>query len=998
MTSTRAARKSSRVSSPLPKSKNGNKTPVEAGKSKETKKTFLDEWVEPPIRPPAPSFEDYKGLERQGVLESMAPLGTFPKEKHRPKARTEISVRNSLGNSLEVMAGKDRAGTESSVTSVGIGEQSDGNNTTERSTRNSIARQKEEDPDYTPGGVLKSSVNRTSSAALRSPSVTGSATGRPEMDTIVGSAIKKSNEIGQTNLASAIQKLYEETKTDPDLAALLDAVLNKSCTKEQGDRFRSYLKAAKQDAKAKRKAAKARLSSSKVSPPYRISKPMNPPSKHSQSVVGAESAANSPTSKPSSEVLDSRNHNNSQPHDKENSSSNNTLNLNGSAAKMTRSKSPASTSSLSSLSSPDPEIEPPHGLEDLGQSTPDLAKLPTKSAKKLKGSKSKAQPLSKIKPPVYKPKRKLPKFTIELTDEEFQAKRAKLKQDFSHIVVGFSDIRESPSSRPAVRPSEFYAKSTAGSQPTFSVAPPSGTIPRPPSKAPVSSNDHLRPPQTESQLERATRKRSHEAEDSATAGPAKRQSLHHPELSLSRSSTPALGHLIQKKSARVKVSPNKKKSAVIAGVARSGNQRSTPVVNGSSADSDEENNDYCSTCGGNGELLCCDGCIRSFHFSCADPPEDPQSPPEGEWYCNVCTANKEPPQKRQRGLFSSMLDDVEAFNPVAYSLPRLLREYYEGVKTGEEGEFEETVVHKLKTRGGYAEPEDTRKQFDSKNQPVLCYYCGKSTMGGRQLIQCDYCHDYWHLDCLDPPLANPPIRASDKSKPRSKWQCPNHIDGELSHVKLQHHHSRIAAAKRPRSGRVVTEGERVFAVRRPKNAKIFEPALRRGYINNGIIEVEDDSDDDQMDVDEDGAIPRLSSEGIKLDFIDRAKQLRASKAASTTQTRDASHAIQANLEKRPLIEQKTALNLAQMAGGEGANLSVDTVNNLINTLIAEAPSHIVEETMNMVVKSSSNNNQNSCSSNGVTSTTDLKSLLILQDLIRKRIEIEKKADQISSSS
>ena len=41
----------------------------------------LDVWLEPPLRPPAPSFEDTKGLERVGVLENMQPLGTAPSQR-----------------------------------------------------------------------------------------------------------------------------------------------------------------------------------------------------------------------------------------------------------------------------------------------------------------------------------------------------------------------------------------------------------------------------------------------------------------------------------------------------------------------------------------------------------------------------------------------------------------------------------------------------------------------------------------------------------------------------------------------------------------------------------------------------------------------------------------------------------------------------------------------------------------------------------------------------
>lgn len=63
-------------------------------------------------------------------------------------------------------------------------------------------------------------------------------------------------------------------------------------------------------------------------------------------------------------------------------------------------------------------------------------------------------------------------------------------------------------------------------------------------------------------------------------------------------------------------------------------------------------------------------------------------------------------------------------------------------------------------------------------------------------------------------------------------------------------------------------------VRRPKNAKIVVPALRRGFVNNGLIEITDDSSADEQDEEEtpDGVVFKLPASGVKLDFIDRVKR------------------------------------------------------------------------------------------------------------------------------
>lgn len=64
-------------------------------------------------------------------------------------------------------------------------------------------------------------------------------------------------------------------------------------------------------------------------------------------------------------------------------------------------------------------------------------------------------------------------------------------------------------------------------------------------------------------------------------------------------------------------------------------------------------------------------------------------------------------------------------------------------------------------------------------------------------------------------------------------------------------------------------------VRRPRNAKIVDVALRRGFKNNGLIEIENESSDDEFieeNVGEDGVIHRIPERGIKLDFINKVKQ------------------------------------------------------------------------------------------------------------------------------
>lgn len=109
----------------------------------------------------------------------------------------------------------------------------------------------------------------------------------------------------------------------------------------------------------------------------------------------------------------------------------------------------------------------------------------------------------------------------------------------------------------------------------------------------------------------------------------------------------------------------------------------------------EDNNEYCSACGGNGELVCCDGygCKRSFHFKCVDPPLLEDSLPDESWYCNQCNNNHELGETEEdaklNGTFGPLMWNLEVKNPSAFHLPRHIRDYFVDVKTGENGEYEE---------------------------------------------------------------------------------------------------------------------------------------------------------------------------------------------------------------------------------------------------------------------------------------------------------------------
>ena len=94
--------------------------------------------------------------------------------------------------------------------------------------------------------------------------------------------------------------------------------------------------------------------------------------------------------------------------------------------------------------------------------------------------------------------------------------------------------------------------------------------------------------------------------------------------------------------------------------------------------------------------------------------------------------------------------------------------------------------------------------------------------------------------------------------------CPNHIDHELA----------VLGAKAQASNKLHPKTGRPYKIRRPKNALIIDMGIRRGFKNNGLIEIENDASDDDSanEREKSGVIYRVPELGIKLDFIDRVKR------------------------------------------------------------------------------------------------------------------------------
>ncbi|CDK28923.1 unnamed protein product [Kuraishia capsulata CBS 1993] len=282
----------------------------------------------------------------------------------------------------------------------------------------------------------------------------------------------------------------------------------------------------------------------------------------------------------------------------------------------------------------------------------------------------------------------------------------------------------------------------------------------------------------------------------------------------------------------------------------------------------KDNDDFCSACGHLGIFLCCEGCPRSFHFVCCDPPYDEGNLPEGSWYCRECLAKRRAPPKHNVGIFSKLMNQAEIRNPASYRLPKKIRELYEGVSSSKTGEYQDESFKPDKVvKQGRLEEADSDVLYDRQGNPLTCYRCKETGIHGKQIVQCEYCSLAWHLDCLDPPLATAKTLGT-------KWKCPNHVED-------------LVAPKR-----------------KMKKPDVVDVSMTRGFQNDGNVEIintsleESSSEDEVVDLPtppyfditttkngvsaplsdqnykiltSENVVYRIPEKGIILDFLDIAK-------------------------------------------------------------------------------------------------------------------------------
>jgi hypothetical protein len=223
-----------------------------------TSQTLIDAWIEPPLRAPVPSFMDepQRGIERHGVLQTMAPLGTPPSAKIKKQAKADGPRGITLKMSVNTPASATPPPPRQVMTPEPV---------VDTSRRRSVS-QKLDDTPKTPhaqtaghkSNTSRSSIPRQSLPPHPSPSMSGSPTKQERdlraMDRIVQSAVEDALTLGKYPTAYAIRTLYNDHRSNPRITSLIDTIYRQRADQAQLEEFRTLMHYKKKEGRDGEKA------------------------------------------------------------------------------------------------------------------------------------------------------------------------------------------------------------------------------------------------------------------------------------------------------------------------------------------------------------------------------------------------------------------------------------------------------------------------------------------------------------------------------------------------------------------------------------------------------------------------------------------------------------------------------------------------------------------------------------------------------------------------
>jgi hypothetical protein len=267
-------------------------TPSEFTGSK--RQSLMTEWAEPVPQQLAPSFEEH-GFARHGVLETMAPLGVPPSAKVRQRARAmgEAAARNAAFGKGIAVFGDEVGSTPEATPAPDLYPDDSERQEEDEIPADFLMQDEEEDDDYEPttktkkkGKVSKTPVRGKTPVQSKTPvqgktpvrngtGKTASVSASPAVQavqpaqlppsantettqrihTAVNDAIMRANKSEKRQIGIALKEMFEESKSNPSMADVMDAVIHCDSTENQWHVFRAFIKASR---KRQRNEAKIR--------------------------------------------------------------------------------------------------------------------------------------------------------------------------------------------------------------------------------------------------------------------------------------------------------------------------------------------------------------------------------------------------------------------------------------------------------------------------------------------------------------------------------------------------------------------------------------------------------------------------------------------------------------------------------------------------------------------------------------------------------------------
>jgi hypothetical protein len=281
-----STRRSSRRTSPSQKAAGGPSAPPTPPPPKRAKTAQKpDDWAEPALKAPAPSFEE-QGLQRHPLFQTMEPLGKAPENKKvtlklnfaKDKKSKTLAGEDSAKIPTPNQGGAKRARDEEETEGEGDEEETESEGEAETTlplATASAARKEATLPKSAHASSPATPVARRPSAGPQTPSNPPTV-----LDQAMPIIAEKAKETGNEALSDAIRRVIGASNVDPKIARVIDAVKHSNPSQENMKKFSKLLRSAQETGEEQRKEAAKSTGTkkrTKSAPAQSSPTPNNPP-------------------------------------------------------------------------------------------------------------------------------------------------------------------------------------------------------------------------------------------------------------------------------------------------------------------------------------------------------------------------------------------------------------------------------------------------------------------------------------------------------------------------------------------------------------------------------------------------------------------------------------------------------------------------------------------------------------------------------------------------